>query len=263
MTKKRIPIYNVIAAILLLTPLAAVVATAFNSGQFAIFPPTGFSLDWFAVAFSNPSFMNSLQVSLLVGVSVTAISILIGFPAAYALTRYSYRGKRLSEIVALGPLSVPEVVVGLSIFVYFATLLQAPPSLGSLILAHAVVGIPIGLQVLVAALEGNSAELEKAAETLGASKVATFLKVTLPLALPGIIGASILVFIFSFDNVSISLFMMPPGQTTLPVQMYQYLDFKSDPSVAAMSAILVAAGLVIFLILNRAGALKHLAGSRL
>ncbi|OUZ11584.1 hypothetical protein BHE97_04395 [Aeromicrobium sp. PE09-221] len=260
---RRVPYANLLIAIVLLAPLAAVIATSLNAGNYAVFPPKGFSLDWFSEALGNTRFLDALRLSFVVAVASTVISIVVGFLAAYAMTRYEYRGQRLSQITALGPLTVPEIVVGLSVFVFVALRLQQAPSIPALVLGHCVVGIPIGLQVIVATMASQDVALEQAAETLGASSWRVFRTITLPLATPGLIGASLLVFIFSFDNISISLFLMPPGESTLPVVMYQYLDFRPDPSIAAMSTLLVALGLIVFFVLHRIGALKHLTGSGL
>lgn len=260
MTRRFPPVFNVAVALVMLAPLGAVIATSVNPGNYAVFPPDGFSLKWFSTAVENQAFIDALLMSLLAATLTTVISLVVGFCAGYALTRYEFRGRRLCEIAALGPLTVPEIIVGLSVFVFLAIQRQSVPDLSTLVLGHCVVGIPIGLQVITSTLAAQDLALEQAASTLGASALTVFRTVTLPLATPGLVGAALLVFIFSFDNVSISLFLMPPGETTLPVLMYQYLDFRPDPSIAAMSSLLVFFGLAIFAVLQRIGALKHLTG---
>jgi putative spermidine/putrescine transport system permease protein len=130
----------------------------------------------------------------------------------------------------------------------------------SIVVGHTLVGIPLAIQVLVAGLAGVSPTLEKAAWTLGASKVQAFVRVTLPLTAPAIASAALLLFIFSFDNVSMSLFLSRPGSTPLPIYMYQYIQYRADPTVAAMSTILIVVGLVAAVLVGRLGGLTQLAG---
>ncbi|MFC0531551.1 ABC transporter permease [Phytohabitans kaempferiae] len=262
MKTRSFSIYLLVAASFLLAPLAVVVMTAFNAGDFAVFPPEGWSLRWITAVPSNRAFMDALLLSVQIALVTTVLTLAVALPAGYALARRRFRGRRLVEIGGLGPLAVPEIVVGLSIFVFYAGFLRLESGVGMLILGHAVVGIPIALQVLIATFASLGNDLEEAAVTLGASPLKVFRRVTLPLVWPGAVGAALLVFIFSFDNISISLFLTSPGRVTLPVQMYQYLDYRADPSVAAMSGCLVAVGLVIFLLANKLGALRHMAGGK-
>jgi putative spermidine/putrescine transport system permease protein len=255
----RWSVYNVIVSILLLIPLAIVIAVSFNAGAYTIFPPDGFSLSWYGSAFGNAQFRSALVLSTEIGLIVMIVSLVLGTLAAFAMRQARKAGIRLfAATIAISPSLVPEVLLGLGLFIYFGNLLPVGLGEGSIILGHVLVCMPIVFQVMSSSLSELDGSLQEAASTLGASPFRVLTKVTTPLLAPGLFGAGLLSFVFSFDNVNISLFLSAPGQSTLPVQMYSYLDFRSDPTVAAMSSALVALGVVLFFVANKLGALKFM-----
>lgn len=254
-------VYVVCLSILLLTPLIVVVAVSVNSAPYTLFPPTGFSLKWFGAALGNADFLSSLWLSIRVAVTTALLSLLIGVPASLALARYRFRGKPLVNVFAMGPMAIPEIMLALGLLIMFIRV-PVGPSFNELVLGHLIVCLPLCIQVLSSTAAKLDANLEAAAATLGANAWQRFRRVTLPLMKPGVIGGGLLAFIFSFDNISISLFLAQPGQVTLPVRMYLYLDSRADPTIAAMSTVLIAISVVGFVIANRMGALSHLAGGK-
>ncbi|HEY2672172.1 MAG TPA: ABC transporter permease [Rugosimonospora sp.] len=256
---RRVSIYNLVAAAILILPLLVVIGVSVNPGQYSVFPPDGFSLRWFSNAFGNHQFLDALRLSLEIALGATAISLALAVPASLSLVRWRFRGRSLVRVLAIGPLAVPEILLGLGLLIFFTNALPLGAGTVPIVLGHALVGTPIALQVLTANLTQIDGVLEEAAQTLGAPPITAFTKVTLPLMVPGMVGAGLLSFIFSFDNVNISLFLTTPGESTLPVQMYSYLNYRSDPTVAAMSTALVLFGLVFFVVANRVGALRFMA----
>jgi putative spermidine/putrescine transport system permease protein len=255
----RFSLYNVIVSVLMLLPLAIVIAVSFNPGQYSIFPPDGFSAKWYAAAFGNTQFTAALQLSLVIGVIATVVSLIFGTAAAFAFRRaQTLRVRLLAVTVAISPAMVPEILLGLGLFIYFGNILPIGLGEGAMIIGHILVCMPIVFQVMASSLSQLDMSLQEAASTLGASPARVFTRVTVPLMAPGLFGAALLSFVFSFDNVNISLFLSAPGQSTLPIQMYSYLDYRSDPTVAAMSSALVALGVVLFFVANKTGALKFM-----
>jgi putative spermidine/putrescine transport system permease protein len=260
---RRPSIFALVVTIVLLLPLVVVIGMSFNPGSFIIFPPEGFSLQWFSSALSNPGFMAALGLSLQIALVAMAIGLVVSVPSALAIVRTAPRVRRLVQTAVLGPLIVPEVLLGLGMLITFNTVFGVG-SVGfwSIVVGHVLVGMPLATQVLVAGLAGTSEVLERAAWTLGASRARAFLSVTLPQVAPSLVSAALFLFIFSFDNVSISLFLSKPGQTTLPIYLYQYIEYSADPTVAAMSTLLIVIGLVVAVLLGRVGGLTQIAGGR-
>lgn len=255
-------VFTLVVTLILLLPLIVVCGTAFNPGEFALFPPDGLSAQWFSAAIQTPAFRTSFVLSLQVAATTVVLGLLLAFPAAVALQRGSKRAQALVRLASVGPLIVPEVLLALGLLIMFNSQLRMGSGIIALVAGHVLVALPLAVQVLLAGLSSINENLEEAAWTLGASRLKAFWYVTAPAVAPAIASAAIFMFIFSFDNVSISLFLATPGQTTLPIQMYQYLEYRADPTVAAMSTVLVGLGLLSALLLGRLGGLTQVAGTR-
>ncbi|WP_238005683.1 ABC transporter permease [Dactylosporangium sp. AC04546] len=257
--RPKVSVFTLVITVLLLLPLVVVAFASLNPDPYLLFPPERLSLRWFSEAFAYPSFRTSLTLSLRIASIVVAVGLLITVPAAVALTRGSRRIQRTVQLATATPLVTPDILLALGLLIMLSQLSLSNGLVG-LVLGHVLVGLPIALQVLVAGLAAVDSDLESAAATLGASRMRAFACVTLPSMLPAIGSAAVFLFIFSFDNVSISLFLSSPGQTTLPITLFQYLEHNADPTVAAMSTILVIVGIAAALLLGRLGGLGHLAG---
>jgi putative spermidine/putrescine transport system permease protein len=255
-----VSIFTMTVTIVLLLPLVVVALSAMHPDEYLLFPPEGLSLRWFGEALEHPSFRRSLVLSLKIAAASVVIGLVLTVPAAIALTRGSARVRRTIQAATVTPLVTPDMLIALGLLIMLSQFLMSSSMIG-LVLGHVLVGIPLAIQVLVAGMAGVDPNLEQAAETLGASKLRAFLTVTLPTILPAIGSAAVFLFIFSFDNVSISLFLSSPGQTTLPITLYQYLEYNADPTVAAMSTILIAVGVAGALLLGKLGGLGQLAGA--
>ncbi|HEY0638578.1 MAG TPA: ABC transporter permease [Pseudonocardiaceae bacterium] len=259
-TRQPVSLFTLLVTALLLLPLLVVALAALHPDEYLLFPPDGISLRWFGEALEHPSFRRSLVLSLQIAVASVIVGLLLTVPAAIALTRGNRRVRRTLQGATVTPLVTPDMLIALGILIMLSQFALSSSMVG-LVLGHVLVGVPLAIQVLVAGLAGVDPNLEQAAQTLGASRTRAFLTVTLPSILPAIGSAAVFLFIFSFDNVSISLFLASPGQTTLPITMYQYLEYNADPTVAAMSTILIVVGVASALLLGRLGGLGQLAGA--
>lgn len=234
----------------LLAPVMIVLPVSFSGEAFMAFPPATWSTRWYTAIFANTRMIAAFQVSLGLAATVTALSLMIAFPAAFALTRARLPGADAMMSAFTAPLLLPTIVLGLAILIVFA----GQGLLGTwrgLVIAHLVVTVPYALRVLSTALSTLPAAVEEAAATLGASAPVVFRRVTLPLAAPGVVATAALCFLVSFDEVVISLFMSGARITTLPVAMYQHVETRADPLVAALSVLLVAFTLGIVLVVER------------
>ena len=234
-------------------PLVLVAWLSFFSNEILSLPPEGYSLRWYRTALEQPQFIGGLRTSAAVALLATAAGLLVTLPASFALTRGAFPGREALVQLLMSPLVVPAIVIGSALymaFVEFEVMTEMPltGSVAGLGLGHALLTIPWGLRLLTANLAGMNPAIEEAALSLGATPVVAVAKVTLPLIWPGVVAAALFSFVVSFGNLEVSLFLVAPGQTTLPIAILQYLQWKIDPTIAAVSVVqilVVAAGLLL------------------
>ncbi|HEY1326727.1 MAG TPA: ABC transporter permease [Casimicrobiaceae bacterium] len=237
----------------ILTPLVFVCWLSFFSNEIVTFPPQGYTLRWYAHVFDQNNFVSGFVTSLQVGVAAMVGGLLVGIPASLVLARRRFVGREALSTLLLLPLVVPGVVAGTAIYVFqieveIATEWPLLGSLAGLVLAHIMITIPWTVRLITASLGGVDRSIEEAAQNLGATPLRTFLRVTLPAIKPGIVAAALFSFIVSFGNLEMTLFLVAPGRTTLPIAILQYLEWRIDPTIAAVSLLqiaLIAAGMLI------------------
>jgi putative spermidine/putrescine transport system permease protein len=238
----RIALTAVATVILLFLalPIIVILITSFSNNAFAQFPPEVWTLNWYKALFADGSkWPAALSLSALVAALSTVFSLIIGVTAATALTRSELPLRSAVYALVLGPLVIPQIVTALGLFLLFepAAMLGSPIAIA---LGHTVLASPIAVLILIATLRGIDERLEDAAASMGAGRLTIARKITFPLATPGMIAAAIFSFITSFDEFYISQFLSSVDTVTLPVQVYNSLTFDIDPSVTAISAILIA-----------------------
>jgi putative spermidine/putrescine transport system permease protein len=226
----------------ILLPMVFVIWLAFFAQEIPSFPPEGYSLKWFQAIPGNDRFVSGFVLSLQVALVATAIGLAVGIPAAICLVRARFIGREAVNNLLLLPLIVPGIVLGIALYVFYveaeiATNWPILGSLGGLIAGHVLLAIPWTVRLVTASLVGMDRAVEEAAQSLGANRLTTFRRVTLPAILPGIVAATLFGFIASFGNLEMSLFLVGPGRTTLPIAILQYLEWKIDPTIAAVSVL--------------------------
>jgi putative spermidine/putrescine transport system permease protein len=241
---------------LLLAPVVVVAAVSFSAGQFLSFPPPGFSTRWYAALLANGEIMAALATSATLAAIVATCALLLGLPAAYAIARLEFPGRRVLADLLAAPLLLPTLVLGLALLLALQPL-KLVATWPGLVLAHLTLAVPFAVRVMTTAIAGVPAELEAAARTLGAGPVRAALRITLPLAAPGVMAAAALCFLVSFDETVISLFLVGPRLTTLPVELFRYAENRTDPLVAALSMLLICIALVVVLLVERAAGLTR------
>ena len=237
----------------ILTPLLFVTWLAFFRQEIPSFPPEGYSLRWFLAIAGNDRFVAGFLLSLELAVIATGIGLLLGLPAALALARSKLALPELASSMLLLPLIVPGIVLGIALYVFqveaeIATGLPLLGSLGGLIAGHVLIVIPWTVRLVSASLAGLDRSIEEAAQSLGADRWVTFRRVTLPAIRPGVVAAALFSFVSSFGNLEMSLFLVGPGRTTLPIAIIQYLEWKIDPTIAAVSVlqiVLIGAAMLV------------------
>lgn len=235
---------------LLLAPAVLVCAISFSAGDFLNFPPPGLSFRWYAALVSNAELMAALRNSAVLAAVVAVIALLAGGPAAYAIARLEFPGRSAMAAFLAAPLLLPTLVLGLALLLALQPVKLAATWPG-LVLAHAMVAIPFAVRIMTTAFGAVPKDLEEAAWTLGATPFQAALRVTLPLAAPGAIAAGALCFLVSFDETVISLFLVGPRLSTLPVEMFRYAENRTDPLVAALAMTLIVVALAVVLLVER------------
>ncbi|WP_328336411.1 ABC transporter permease [Streptomyces violaceus] len=236
-------VLTAVATVILLflaMPIVVILVTSFGSNAFGSFPPDSWTLSWYQALFADGSkWPAALSLSALVASLSTLFSLIIGVTAATALTRSELPLRSAVYALVLGPLLIPQIVTALGLFLLFepASMLGSPIAIA---LGHTVLASPIAVLILIATLRGIDERLEDAAASMGAGRLTIARRITFPLAAPGMIAAAVFSFITSFDEFYISQFLSSTDTVTLPVQIYNSLTFDIDPSVTAVSAILIA-----------------------
>ncbi|HEV7918388.1 MAG TPA: ABC transporter permease [Solirubrobacterales bacterium] len=245
--------------VFLLAPLVFVIAVSINGGAVPSFPPTDPSLRWYWSALTQQSFVDGMVTSAWLALASTAVATPIGIAAALGIYRGRFRGKEILESLFLAPLIVPGIVIGIALLAAFVAvdLRDAPLRL---LAAHVVLVLPYSIRTVLASLARIDLSLEEAAMTLGATRWSAFRLVILPLMRPGIVAGMVFAAILSFDDIAVALFLVDAKSTTLPVAILSYLQYSFDPSIAALSSMLIIGTLTIAVVLERVFGLKSLLG---
>ncbi len=250
MKSKGLALFSGIVYAFLLFPLLIITVAGFGKESYLKFPPGGFSLHWIENIFRVEMFMKTFVISLELAALATLIAFLVGLPAAYALSRYDFHGKDLLKGLFMSPVLVPGIVLGFSLLKLFIAQLGMPIFPG-LLLGHTVVILPYIIRVISSSLDNLDYSIEECAVSLGANRVKAFFLIVLPNITSGVIASFILAFINSFNNVPVSVFLTGPGISTLPIQMMSYVEYYFDPTIAALSVVLMAMTAVLMYIVER------------
>ncbi|HEV8437291.1 MAG TPA: ABC transporter permease [Methylomirabilota bacterium] len=222
----------------LLLPVVVVALASVSTTSYLTVPPKGVTLRWFGAVLGDPEYVQAIVWSLVLAGLATLGSLATGVAASYALIRRRVPGAALVSAVLNAPLIFPGVVVGVALLQFYA-LVRMNGTLAGLALAHMVITVPYVVRAVMASLQGIDPELESAARVLGASGPVAFSTVTLPLIRPGVAAGALFSFIVSFDNVPVSIFLLGAGQMTLPVKIFTAIEYGVDPSIAAISTLLI------------------------
>lgn len=259
MKKNRwLTIYAAIVFAFLMIPLLIITVTAFGGGSAITFPIDSFSVKWFVNVFMIKSFRASFLTSIEVALLATVIALLVGIPAAYALARSGMKGRGILKSIFLSPTIVPGIVIGFILY-QFLILTFRLPVLISLLAGHFMVTLPYVIRVVGSAMEQFDFSIEEAAWSLGCGKRKAFFRVVLPNVTSGISSAFMLAFINSFNNIPVSMFLTGPGVSTFPATLMNYIEYNYDPTVSAVSVLLMAATVIIMVIVDKTLGIASLA----
>jgi len=244
---------------ILLLPLAVIVITSFTTTAYVAFPPPGFTLKWYAEALRKREFLDSFSLSLIVAAVTALIATGLGTLVAVGIVRHRFPGRELVNAFFMSPLILPTIVIGIALLQVYNRMGLGSTAAG-LILGHVIITTPYAIRLVAASLTGLDRSIELAARNLGAAPVRAFLKVTLPLILPGITAGAIFAFITSFDNVTISIFLATPRMVTLPVRIYNYWDQVIFPWLFAICTLIILWTCLLIAVTERVIGLRGLFG---
>jgi spermidine/putrescine transport system permease protein len=227
-------------------PILILIIYSFNANR-VVGVWTGFSTRWYGELFTDQAIASAFKVSLWVGVWSTMVSTILGTLAALVLERFRFWGRLTFDAVLYLPIIIPDIVMALSVLLFFV-IVSIPLSRYTILIAHVAFNISFVAVVVRARLADMDRRLEEAAADLGANEWVTFRRITLPLLMPGVISGALLAFTLSLDDFVITFFVSGPGSTTLPVRVYSMIKFGVTPEVNAISALMLTGSTLLVII---------------
>jgi putative spermidine/putrescine transport system permease protein len=210
----------------------------------------GFSLQWFTKVFKSRALVQSFKNSFLLAFTASLVGIVIGLVASLALVKRPGRLSKALLSLFLSPSLIPGIVIGYVLFLFLVVKVQLPLRT-ALILGHLLVVLPYCVRIITASLKELDESLEEAARTLGCPPVKAFVVIVLPNLKPAMTSAFMLSFINSFNNIPVSMYLKGPGMNTLPYAMMNHIEYNYDPTVSALSVMLMGMTLLFMVLLDR------------
>jgi len=240
----------------ILAPLLVTLTISIEPSPFVTFPPRGFTLAWYGQVLADSEFRQSLAFSTLLALGATAGALALGVPAAFAIVRHEFSGRGAAEAMLLSPLIFPVLITGVALLQMFATLNANSTSLNMLI-AHVLVTTPYVVRTVSGSLLLADTALEDAARTLGANRWTVFRRITVPQIAPGLAAGALFAFMVSFDNFPISLWLADAQHNPVPILVFQRIASVFDPSIAAISTLMIVLSMGIVVAMERVIGLRR------
>ncbi len=230
--------FATLVIVFLILPILIVIPMSISDTNYLTFPPKGFTWRWYGEIFTSKSWTQPAAFSIRVASLSAVFSTIIGTMSAYALVRGNFAGKGLIRLLIVSPIIAPNIVIAVGVYFAFNEWGLIGHPIG-FVFAHSLLCIPFVVLSVTAALERFDPDLELAAMNLGASRLVTFRRVTLPIIAPGVAAGGVFSFIISFDEAVISYFISSVRQSTLPRVMFQNIETQVRPDIAAISTVLI------------------------
>jgi putative spermidine/putrescine transport system permease protein len=253
-----IVLVTLFAVVLMIAPTIVIFITSFTDSYSLTFPPEGYSLRWYRELLNSPQIIRAAINSLEVAAVTATVCVILGVPAALHLHTSRSSWARFLDGLFMSPLVLPALAFGLALIMVVTTAGFALSKLW-LIVGHVVISVPFVLRTTIASLARTDPALIESSTSLGASALMTFRRITFPLIRPGIIAGAFLAFMWSFDNIPVSLFVSDARTEMLPIRLWQIIQASLDVRAAAASGILVTLTLICLVLFERAvGLSRHL-----
>ena len=258
MKKSRfINIIGILTIVFILIPLILITLTAFGEDAIIKFPINGFTTKWIKKVFESRSFMESLRTSVFLGLGAAFLGIIFALPTAYSL--YKIKGKTSKRLLSffLSPNLIPGIVLGVMLYRIIVLKFQLN-LIFALVIGHLLVVLPYSIRVIASGLAEFDPYIEEAAISLGATRFKTFFLIVIPHLKNSILTAFMMSFINSFNNLPVSMYLKGPGINTLPVTLMNYIEYNFDPSVSALSLILMIFTFILMRLMDRVLGIKKI-----
>jgi putative spermidine/putrescine transport system permease protein len=244
--RRRLWLYIAVALIVLflVAPSLLVIPLSFSDARYLTFPPPAWSLRWYEAYFSAIEWRDATYVSFAAAILTMVLSTVCGTLAAYGLHALRSRWSTLAYAAFTLPLVIPGILVAIGIFLFYAQI-GFNNTLTGIVLAHSVLAIPLVVITVASSLKSYDMNQELVARSLGASRAWAFLTVTLPQIRISVVSGALLAFITSLDEVVISLFIAGGDKATLTRRMFNALRDEIDPTIAAISTLLIAISVLL------------------
>lgn len=251
-------VYCTLVYLFLFCPISIIVVNSFNATTTKPYLSwKGFTFDWYIKLFdgSSNSILEAYGNTLIIAVASTLLAVMVGTLAAVGMYKYQFKGKSIIDGLLYIPVVIPEIILGISLLTLFANV-NINRGMITLILAHATFCVPFVIFNIRARLHGYDISIEEASMDLGANRISTFLRITLPVLAPGITGGAILAFTLSIDDVIISYFVN--GMTpTFPIKVMESIKMGVSPAVNALSTIVLLVT-ILFVVVTQTDIIKSL-----
>ena len=232
------------------SPIIIVVLASFTPKGYLEFPPQGLSLRWYAEVLSSSAWLAAFVTSLLLAIASATLTTFLCFLTALVTTRRNFAGKSVFETLLYLPVMLPHAALAMALF-SLVVLIGLRGTFAGLLVAHLILVLPFVYRPIVNGLRQIDLSVEEAAMTLGATPPVTFRKITLPMIRPALVNAFLFSFIVSFDEVTISMFLIGIDMTTLPVKILTDIQNSASPAIAAVSTLLMCVTLGLVWVFNR------------
>jgi len=232
--------------IFLYLPIVLLVVSSFNAARFGS-DWNGFSLKWYEKLLQDTQMWEALSNSLVIGVSATLASTLLGTLAAFSLHRYKTGLQKVHYSLIYTPLVMPDILMGISLLLFFVAI-NIPLSLFTVFIAHTTFCVSYVTMVMLSKLQNFDFSVVEAAQDLGANSWTVTKRILLPLLAPGIVAGALLAFTLSIDDFVITYFVAGQGASTLPIYIYSMIKFGSTPVVNALSTLILGVTFIIVII---------------
>lgn len=260
----KFPLFKTIACgvfLFLPAPILVVVLSSFAKTGYLTFPPKGLSLRWYEEFLASGAWLQALAISTFIAIFVALLTTLASFMAAFAATRRDFRGKGALNLLILSPLLFPHAAIAVALLGVLSWWSLSGSYIG-IALAHAILCIPFAYRPILNSMQGFDMAYEEVGMMLGATPLQVFSRITLPLLRPGITTALIFSFIISFDEATVTVFLLGPDVITLPTRIFTHIQESGSPVVAAISSFLVVLSIFIVYLLKRLVGLELFISSR-
>jgi putative spermidine/putrescine transport system permease protein len=258
MSKLAVKVAAALGLAFLLIPLLIIIAVSVTETEYLAFPPVGFTLRWYAAFLSDAEYITPLMTSGVLALLSTVVALILGVPAALALERSRLNGRRLLSALFLSPLILPGIVVGAGVL-QLASQIGWSRSFMALLVGHVAIITPYIVRTTLASLADIGPSTEEAARDLGATATEAFFYVTLPTIKPGVIAGALFAAIISWVNVEVSIFNTTADLMTLPVKLFNDVQFQLGPIISAVSAATIFLAVIIVVVVDLAFGLDRFA----